>query len=99
MTEEFPKDVMDALKMVEVAGEILQKYAAKGMTVENSAAMRIINDLTYWLQDSAMKLALAEKMIRVFYGEDPGALPPTYETWRKIRDGEEYKPKIHLVKP
>lgn len=89
--------IMTPFKMVEIAKVVLERSAAAGITPETSKQVRLINDLTYWLEDQAMKFALAEKLIRIHYREEKGVLPADYEAWRKIRDGDDYKPKIHLV--
>jgi hypothetical protein len=95
MTEDLGK--MDAQAMLEIALDALEKAREKGQTPEASMTIRMINDLAYWLEDTLLKFALAEKLIRIYYREEQGILPANFEAWRKIRDGDDYKPKIHLV--
>ena len=89
---------MDARAMVHVALEILDRAMRKsGDTPETNNTLRVINDLAYWLEDTLLKLALAEKLIRIYYREEKGILPANFEAWRKIRDGDDYKPKVYVV--
>ena len=93
-----PESKMTAEIMRDEAVKILQRTEEKtGKTPENDKTLRVINDLAYWLDDTLLKLELAEKLIRIHYRQESGVLPASYEAWRKIREGDDYKPKIHLV--